>query len=79
VLGAAEPVRRSEADRRASVLAQQLAGFLMDEMKPGAGETDHGDIGLGSSSGEVAGSQGCTFVPSRGHWKGICRPVMRPE
>jgi hypothetical protein len=31
----------------ASVLAEKLPGFLVDEMKPGAGETDDGRIGIG--------------------------------
>ena len=30
-----------------SVLAEELAGFLMDEMKPGAGEANDGRIGIG--------------------------------
>lgn len=35
------------ASRRASVLAEKLAGFLVDEMKPGAGEADDRHIGVG--------------------------------
>jgi len=31
-----------------SLLAQELAGFLVDEMKPGAGEADDGRIGIGT-------------------------------
>jgi hypothetical protein len=31
----------------ASVLAEEFPGFLVDEMKPGAGETDDGRIGIG--------------------------------
>jgi hypothetical protein len=31
----------------ASVLAEEFAGFLVDEMKPGAGEADDGRIGIG--------------------------------
>jgi hypothetical protein len=30
-----------------SILAEELAGLLMDEMKPGAGEADHRHIGIG--------------------------------
>ena len=37
--------------------------------------TDTWELELASSSGEVAGSQCCTLVPSRGHLKRICRPI----
>ncbi len=37
--------------------------------------TDTWELELASSSGEVAGSQCCTLVPSRGHLKTICRPI----
>src|SRR5206468_5200840 len=39
--------------------------------------TDTWELELASSSGEVAGSQCCTLVPSRGHLKRICRPIRR--
>jgi hypothetical protein len=42
--GRSEPSYRS-----ASFLAQELSGFLVDEMKPGAGEADDGHIGTGTS------------------------------
>jgi hypothetical protein len=32
----------------ASVFAEEFAGFLVDEMQPGAGETDDGRIGIGT-------------------------------
>jgi hypothetical protein len=42
------PVSGQARDRlRASIFAQKLPGFLVDEMKPGAGETDDGRIGIG--------------------------------
>jgi len=41
----------ASADRRVtgrgSVLSEELAGFLVDEMQPRAGEADHRDIGIG--------------------------------
>ena len=41
VSGAELPVRQS-------LVAQEPAGFLVNEMKPGAGETDDGHIGIGT-------------------------------
>lgn len=41
------PARKPELRPAASVLAQKLAGLPVDEMKPGAGETDHRHIGIG--------------------------------
>ena len=38
---------RAADSRRALILAQELAGFLVDEMKPGAGQTDHRRIEIG--------------------------------
>ena len=32
---------------RALLFAQKLAGFLVDEMQPGAGEAGHGNVGIG--------------------------------
>ena len=40
-------LRRQSSPRR-SVLAEEFAGFLVDEMKPGAGEADDGRIGIGT-------------------------------
>jgi hypothetical protein len=33
----------------ASLLAQEFSGFPVDEMKPGAGETDDGHVGIGTA------------------------------
>jgi hypothetical protein len=39
--------RAGPAGNSRSVLAQKLAGFLVDEMKPGAGQTEDGNIRIG--------------------------------
>jgi hypothetical protein len=41
-------VRAGTLPVAASVLAEEFAGFLVDKMKPGAGETDDGCIGIGT-------------------------------
>jgi len=39
---------RAELPISASLVAQESSGFLVDEMKPGAGEADDGHIGIGT-------------------------------
>ena len=41
-------VRAGTLPVAASVLAEEFSGFLVDEMKPGAGEADDGRIGIGT-------------------------------
>ena len=50
VFGAGHKRAGSEARAgfAASVLAEEFSGFLVNEMKPGAGETDDGHIGIGT-------------------------------
>ncbi len=45
----ASDVEREPSYRSASFLAQEFSGFLVDEMKPGAGEADDGHIGIGTA------------------------------
>jgi hypothetical protein len=50
-----------------SLLAQELAGQIVDEVQPvAAAQTTDLWVPLGSSSG-AAGSQCCTFIPVWGH------------
>ena len=52
----------------ASFLAQEFSGFLVDEMKPGAGEADDGHIGI-RTGGIGTGGIGTGLVLRRGRRK----------
>jgi hypothetical protein len=46
--GAKKAGSEARAGFVASLLAEEFSGFLVDEMKPGAGEADDGHMGIGT-------------------------------
>jgi hypothetical protein len=64
---------RAELPISASLVAQEFSGFLVDEMKPGAGETDDGHIGIGT------GGIGTGLVLRRGRRKPMLYVGAQPR
>jgi hypothetical protein len=66
--------RDSEPSYRfsASLVAEEFSGFLLDEMKPGAGEADDGHIGIGT------GGIGTGLVLRRDRWKPMLHVGAQP-
>jgi hypothetical protein len=63
---------RAELPISASLVAEEFSGFLVDEMKPGAGEADDGHIGMGT------GGIGTGLVLRRDRWKPMLHVGAQP-